>query len=130
MVDTPPPNLTVVLADLQHNLAIMQQRADQADTSKATLPPVVDQAWLNHLEEEWNATQADPLDGLSLLMLYYQPKPIDPKEEDYVWDSEQDAAQLAWNQNFNMEQVGTDNDIDEKYLSYYTEGEIIPNARR
>lgn len=29
-----------------------------------------------------------------------------------------------------MERVGTDNDIDERYLSYYVEGEIIPNERR
>ncbi|KAI8563684.1 hypothetical protein RHMOL_Rhmol03G0128400 [Rhododendron molle] len=92
--------------------------------------PVINQAWLNHWEDEWNTTQADPLDGLSLFMHYYQPKPVDPKEEVYVWDPEPDTAQLAWNQNFNMEQADTDNDIDEKYLSYYTEGEIIPNARR
>lgn len=63
----------------------------------------VDQAWIDHLEEEWNAAQTDPLDGLSLFMLYYQAELVDPEEEEYVWDPQPDAAQLAWDQTLNME---------------------------
>ncbi|KAI8559885.1 hypothetical protein RHMOL_Rhmol04G0210500 [Rhododendron molle] len=70
-------------------------------------PPalVVDQAWLNHWEREWKAAQADPLDGLSLFMLFHQPEPVIPEEEaeEYVWDPQPNTAQLASNQNFNME---------------------------
>ncbi|KAI8547492.1 hypothetical protein RHMOL_Rhmol07G0200000 [Rhododendron molle] len=92
----------------------------------------VDQAWLNHWEGEWNAAQADPLDGLSLFMLYHQPEPVIPEEEvkEYVWDPQPDVRQLAWGLNFNLGQYDNDNDIDEKYLSYYVEGEIILNRRR
>ncbi|XP_058185725.1 uncharacterized protein LOC131302948 [Rhododendron vialii] len=43
MADVPPPNLATVLADLQHNLAIMQQRANQADASMANLHTIIEE---------------------------------------------------------------------------------------
>lgn len=94
--------------------------------------PIVDQAWLDHCEGEWNAAQADPLDGLLLFMLFHQPEPLILEEEveEYVWDPQPDAAQLAWSQNFNMERVDSDNDIDERYLNFYVGGEIIPDEHR
>ncbi|KAI8549112.1 hypothetical protein RHMOL_Rhmol06G0000900 [Rhododendron molle] len=65
--------------------------------------PQVDQAWIDQLEEEWEGAQTVPLDGLSLFMLYYQPEPAGPEEEEYVWDPHPTAAQLAWDQNFHLE---------------------------
>ncbi|KAI8538444.1 hypothetical protein RHMOL_Rhmol09G0104100 [Rhododendron molle] len=44
--------------------------------------PQVDQAWIDQLEAEWEAARADPLDGLSLFMLYYQPEPASPEEDE------------------------------------------------
>ncbi|KAI8538391.1 hypothetical protein RHMOL_Rhmol09G0099400 [Rhododendron molle] len=100
MAETPPPTLATVLADIQRNMAAMQQRADQADASMTNLralieerlpaaaagggAPQVDQAWVDQLEAEWEAAQADPLDGLSLFMLFYQPEPASLEEEEYV----------------------------------------------
>ncbi|KAI8568186.1 hypothetical protein RHMOL_Rhmol02G0178000 [Rhododendron molle] len=92
--------------------------------------PQVDQAWVDQLEAEWVATRTDPLDGLSLFMLYYQPEPVSPEEEEYIWDPQPTAAQLAWDQNFHLEEMGAKDDVDEKYLEFYTEGEVIPNERR
>ncbi|KAI8574708.1 hypothetical protein RHMOL_Rhmol01G0375400 [Rhododendron molle] len=43
MADVPPSNLTTVLADIQRNIAIMQQRADRADTSTATLCALIEE---------------------------------------------------------------------------------------
>ncbi|KAI8542701.1 hypothetical protein RHMOL_Rhmol08G0159300 [Rhododendron molle] len=89
-------------------MAAMQQRADQADASMTNLralieerlpaavaAPQVDQAWVDQLEAEWEAARADPLDGLSLFMLFYQPEPVSLEEEEYVWDPQPTAAQLA-----------------------------------
>ncbi|KAI8568040.1 hypothetical protein RHMOL_Rhmol02G0166900 [Rhododendron molle] len=66
--------------------------------------PIVDQSSLNHWEGEWNAAHVDPLDDLSLFMLFHQSEPVVLKEkaEEYVWDPQPDATQLAWSQNFNM----------------------------
>ncbi|KAI8538344.1 hypothetical protein RHMOL_Rhmol09G0095500 [Rhododendron molle] len=63
----------------------------------------VDQAWAAQVEEEWEAARTDPLDGLSLFMLYYQPEPAGLEEVEYVWDPQPTAAQLAWDQNFHLE---------------------------
>ncbi|KAI8559878.1 hypothetical protein RHMOL_Rhmol04G0209800 [Rhododendron molle] len=43
LADVPPLNLATVLADIQRNMAIMQQRADQADTSMATLRALIEE---------------------------------------------------------------------------------------
>lgn len=55
--------------------------------------PQVDQAWIDHWMDRWNEAQADPLDGISLFMLYHQPELADPEEEEeeYVWDPQLDA---------------------------------------
>ncbi|KAI8565768.1 hypothetical protein RHMOL_Rhmol03G0287200 [Rhododendron molle] len=92
--------------------------------------PQVDQAWVDQLEEEWEAARTDPLDGLSLFMLFYQPEPASPKEEEYVWDPQPTAVQLDWDQNFYLEQVDAKDDVDEPYLEFYVDGEVIPDERR
>ncbi|KAI8535001.1 hypothetical protein RHMOL_Rhmol10G0141100 [Rhododendron molle] len=92
--------------------------------------PQVDQAWVDQLEAEWEAARADPLDGFSLFMFFYQPEPASLEEEEYVWDPQPTAAQLAWDQNFHLEEVGAKDDVDERYLEFYAEGEVIPNERR
>ncbi|KAI8559678.1 hypothetical protein RHMOL_Rhmol04G0192400 [Rhododendron molle] len=89
MADVPPPNLANVLADIQRNMAIMQQRADQADTSMATLRALIEE-------------RLPPVGG----------------------------AGGGGEGREHEERVGTDTDVDEKYLSYYTEGDIIPDTRR
>ncbi|KAI8555211.1 hypothetical protein RHMOL_Rhmol05G0157300 [Rhododendron molle] len=50
--------------------------------------PHVNQVWLDHWEGKWNAAQADPLDGLSLFMLFHQSELVNPEGEveEYVWD--------------------------------------------
>ncbi|KAI8542905.1 hypothetical protein RHMOL_Rhmol08G0176100 [Rhododendron molle] len=143
MAETPPPTLATVLADIQRNMAAMQQRADQADASMnnlralieerlpaAAAAPQVDQGWADQLEAEWEAARADPLDGLSLFMLFYQPEPASLEEEEYVWDPQPTTAQLAWDQNFHFEQEVTKDDVDEAYLKFYVDGEAIPSEHR
>ncbi|KAI8529876.1 hypothetical protein RHMOL_Rhmol11G0008600 [Rhododendron molle] len=93
--------------------------------------PQRDQAWINQLEAEWEAARVDPLDGLSLFMLFYQPEPANPEEEEeYVWDPQPTVAQLAWDQNFHLEPTEAKDDVDEAYLAFYVDGEVIPNERR
>ncbi|KAI8555357.1 hypothetical protein RHMOL_Rhmol05G0168500 [Rhododendron molle] len=64
--------LAAILTDLQHNIAIKQQRADQAEASMANLCALIEErllarrVWLDQWGGEWNAAQANPLDGLSL----------------------------------------------------------------
>ncbi|KAI8568517.1 hypothetical protein RHMOL_Rhmol02G0206700 [Rhododendron molle] len=50
--------------------------------------PHADQAWIGHWMDQWNEAQADPLDDISLFMLYHQPKLVEPEEEEeeYVWE--------------------------------------------
>ncbi|KAI8531769.1 hypothetical protein RHMOL_Rhmol11G0161500 [Rhododendron molle] len=92
--------------------------------------PQIDQAWIDQLEAEWEAARADPPDGLSLFMLFYQPEPASPEEEEYIWDPQPTAAQLAWDQNFHLEQAEAKDDVDEAYLEFYVDGETIPSERR
>ncbi|KAI8549189.1 hypothetical protein RHMOL_Rhmol06G0007000 [Rhododendron molle] len=92
--------------------------------------PQIDQAWIDQLEAEWEAARVDPLDGLSLFMLFYQPEPAVPEEEEYVWDPQPTDAQLAWDQNFHLEPAEAKDDVDEAYLAFYVDGEVIPNEHR
>ncbi|KAI8551459.1 hypothetical protein RHMOL_Rhmol06G0187600 [Rhododendron molle] len=92
--------------------------------------PQIDQAWIDQMEAEWEAARVDPLDGLSLFMLFYQPNPAVPEEEEYVWDPQPTDAQLAWDQNFHLEPAETKDDVDEAYLAFYVDGEVIPNEPR
>ncbi|KAI8530012.1 hypothetical protein RHMOL_Rhmol11G0020800 [Rhododendron molle] len=87
----------------------------------------IEQAWINQLEAEWEAARADPLDGLSLFMLFYQPEPAVLEEEESVWDPQPTAA---WDQNFHLEPAEAKDDVDEAYLAFYVDGEVIPNERR
>ncbi|KAI8555010.1 hypothetical protein RHMOL_Rhmol05G0140900 [Rhododendron molle] len=43
MVDVPPLNLATVLVGIQRNMTFMQQRADQANTSMATLRALIEE---------------------------------------------------------------------------------------
>ncbi|KAI8550426.1 hypothetical protein RHMOL_Rhmol06G0105700 [Rhododendron molle] len=63
-------------------------------------------------------------------MLFYQLEPAVPEEEEYVWDPQPTDAQLAWDQNFHLEPAEAKDDIDEAYLAFYVDGEVIPNERR
>ncbi|KAI8560167.1 hypothetical protein RHMOL_Rhmol04G0234900 [Rhododendron molle] len=65
-------------------------------------------------------------------MLFHQIESINPEEEveEYVWDPQPDAGHVALGLDFSFGQVDTDSDIDEQYLSYYAEGELIPDERR
>ncbi|KAI8555714.1 hypothetical protein RHMOL_Rhmol05G0196300 [Rhododendron molle] len=92
--------------------------------------PQVDQAWVNQLEAEWEAARADPLDSLSLFMLFHLPEPASPEEEEYVWDPQPTTAQLAWDQNFHFELEATKDEVDEAYLEFYVDGEVILIERR
>ncbi|KAI8572082.1 hypothetical protein RHMOL_Rhmol01G0171100 [Rhododendron molle] len=93
--------------------------------------PQIDQVWIAQLEAEWEAARVDPLDGLSLFMLFYQPEPANPEEEEeYVWDPQPTAAQLAGDQNFHLEPTEAKDDVGEAYLAFYVDGEVIPNERR
>ncbi|KAI8536038.1 hypothetical protein RHMOL_Rhmol10G0224600 [Rhododendron molle] len=92
--------------------------------------PHIDQAWVDQMEAEWEAARADPLDGLSLFMLFYQPEPADPEEEEYVWDPQPTAAQLAWDQNFYLAPADAEDDVDEAYLEFYADGETLPSDHR
>ncbi|KAI8537059.1 hypothetical protein RHMOL_Rhmol10G0305000 [Rhododendron molle] len=103
--------------------------AATASNNTATQAPQIEQAWIDQLEAEWEAARADPLDGLSLFMLFYQPEPVVPEEEEYVWDPQPTDAQLAWDQNFHLEPAEAKDDVDEAYLAFYVDGEVIPNER-
>ncbi|KAI8536031.1 hypothetical protein RHMOL_Rhmol10G0223800 [Rhododendron molle] len=92
--------------------------------------PQIDQVWVDQVEAEWEAARADPLDGLSLFMLFYQPEPADPEEEEYVWDPQPTAAQLAWDQNFYLAPADAEDDVDEAYLEFYADGETLPSDHR
>ncbi|KAI8563690.1 hypothetical protein RHMOL_Rhmol03G0129000 [Rhododendron molle] len=46
MVDVPPQGQATILTDLQHNMAIMQERADQAVTSMANLGALIEEQLL------------------------------------------------------------------------------------
>ncbi|KAI8549128.1 hypothetical protein RHMOL_Rhmol06G0002300 [Rhododendron molle] len=63
-------------------------------------------------------------------MLFYQPELIIPEEEEYVWDPQPTAAQLAWDQNFHLEPAEAKDGVDEAYLAFYVDGQVIPNERR
>ncbi|KAI8530105.1 hypothetical protein RHMOL_Rhmol11G0029500 [Rhododendron molle] len=63
-------------------------------------------------------------------MLFYQPEPAVPEEEEYVWDPQPTDAQLAWDQNFHLEPAEAKDDVDEAYLAFYVDGEVIPNEHR
>ncbi|KAI8549120.1 hypothetical protein RHMOL_Rhmol06G0001500 [Rhododendron molle] len=63
-------------------------------------------------------------------MLFYQPEPAVPEEEEYVWDPQPTDAQLAWDQNFHLEPAEAKDDVDEAYLAFYADGEVIPNEHR
>ncbi|KAI8559991.1 hypothetical protein RHMOL_Rhmol04G0220200 [Rhododendron molle] len=55
--------------------------------------PHVDQVWLDHWEGEWNAAQADPLDG-PLFMLFHQFESVNPEgeAEEYIWEPQTNAG--------------------------------------
>ncbi|KAI8574669.1 hypothetical protein RHMOL_Rhmol01G0372300 [Rhododendron molle] len=63
-------------------------------------------------------------------MLFYQPEPADPEEEEYVWDPQPTAAQLAWDQNFYLAPADAEDDVDEAYLEFYANGETLPSDHR
>ncbi|KAI8522355.1 hypothetical protein RHMOL_RhmolUnG0000400 [Rhododendron molle] len=63
-------------------------------------------------------------------MLFYQPEPANPEEEEYVWDPQPTAAQLAWDQNIHFDQETIKENVDEAYLEFYVDGEVVPNEHR
>lgn len=84
-----------------------------------------DQAWIGHWMDQWNEAQADPLDSIYLFMLYHQPE-LDEPEEEYVWDPQPDAWQIALG--LNPDQV--QNDVAEQYWGCYEQGEPIHYEHR
>lgn len=89
---------------------------------------LIDQAWIDQWMDGWNEVQADPLDDISLFMLYYQPELANPEEEEeeYVWDPQPDAWQIALGLNPDLVQ----NDVIDQYWDCYEEGELIHYEHR